>query len=257
MTRTISVVTAAYRPVPEYLLTAYESLAAQGMPDGWAWQWVIQEDDQAGEVERILPPGDDRISVAGGRHSGASIARTMCLARATGELVKVLDADDVLTPGALARDIAVLEGHPEVGWATSRVLDLLPDGSMTGFDDDPPPGVIEAGSLLDHWREHDYRPRVHPVTLCARRCLVVMLGGWMPLPASGDTGLLLALSAVSAGYFIGDPGLLYRKWPGQATAQPGYNEPAERAARMRIIEARAIALAALRQQHQPVTSPLP
>ncbi len=40
----------------------------------------------------------------------------------------------------------------------------------------------------------------------------------MALPASEDTGLLLALNAVSTGYFIPDAGLLYRKWPGQSTA---------------------------------------
>jgi len=71
------------------------------------------------------------------------------------------------------------------------------------------------------------------------------LGGWMALPASSDTGLLMAADAVSDGYFSAETGLLYRKWPGQMTNQVAHTEPSERAARMRIIEERALALRSL------------
>ncbi len=61
--------------------------------------------------------------------------------------------------------------------------------------------------------------------LCVRRDLLFALGGWMTLPASGDTGLLMALNVVAAGYFIAETGLLYRKWPGQVTSQPAHVDP--------------------------------
>ena len=67
----------------------------------------------------------------------------------------------------------------------------------------------------------------------------------MALPASEDTGLLLAASVVSDGYFTPEPGLLYRKWHGQATNQAAHTDAGEWAARMRIIEARAVALQTL------------
>jgi hypothetical protein len=51
----------------------------------------------------------------------------------------------------IARDIAILSSHPDICWSTSRVLDLLPDGSTVGFDD-PLSGRIEPGFVLDHWR---------------------------------------------------------------------------------------------------------
>jgi hypothetical protein len=44
------------------------------------------------------------------------------------------------------------------------------------------------------------------------------------------------------GYFIGKPGLLYRKHPDQITSQAEWTEPTEWNARMRLIEARALAL---------------
>jgi len=249
----VSVVTAAYQPVPDYLMAAYESLRAQVLPAGWQWQWVVQEDGQTGEVARMLPD-DDRISPGTGRRSGEAATRTLCMSRATGELIKVLDSDDQLTPGTLAREIAVLTKHPAIGWTTTRALDLLPDGSTVGFDADPPQGQIEVGQVLAHWRSHNYRAQVHPVTLCMRRELVLALGGWMALPASGDTGLLLAANAISPGYFISEVGLLYRKWPGQMTSQAAHIDKVEWPARMAIIEARAKALTALWYARNPETT---
>lgn len=67
----------------------------------------------------------------------------------------------------------------------------------------------------------------------------------MALPASGDTGLLLAANAISSGYFIADVGLLYRKWPGQMTSQAAHSDQVEQLARMTIIESRAEALTEL------------
>lgn len=135
----------------------------------------------------------------------------MGLARAQGELIKFLDADDMLTPGALARDIDVFEREPEVAWTTSPVLDAMPDRSTVGLDGDPEEGAIEGGSVHERWKANDYRARVHPTTLCVRRDLLLALGGWMALPPSEDTGLLFALNAVSHGYFTREVDLLYRK----------------------------------------------
>ncbi|EEP72632.1 glycosyl transferase GltA [Micromonospora sp. ATCC 39149] len=244
MTQLVSVITPVHAPSIQYLAGAYASLAKQDMPPGWDWQWLVQEDGQTGAlVDALLD--DPRISLGTGRPGGPGVARTLALSRVSGQLIKVLDADDQLTPGALARDIAAFDAHPQIGWTTSRVLDLLPDGSTAGWDKDPAGGVIDRGSVLSFWQANDYRASVHPATLCLRRDLVFALGGWMALPASEDTGLLLAANAVSEGYFTREYGLLYRKWPGQVTSQAAHREPAEYQARMRIIEARANALASM------------
>ncbi|MBG6100751.1 glycosyltransferase involved in cell wall biosynthesis [Micromonospora vinacea] len=244
MTQVVSVITPVHPPSIEYLPGAYESLAKQEMPDGWDWELLVQEDGQTGALVDALPD-DPRISLGTGRPGGPGVARTLALSRVSGQLIKVLDADDQLTPGVLARDIAAFTAHPQIGWTTSRVLDLLPDGSTAGWDKDPAGGVIDRGAVLTFWKANDYRASVHPATLCLRRDLVFALGGWMALPASEDTGLLLAANAVMPGYFTGEYGLLYRKWPGQVTSQAAHREPAEYLARMRIIEARANALTSM------------
>jgi Glycosyl transferase family 2 len=241
MTQILSIVTAVYNPVGEYLLAAYESLRDQSLPAGWEWEWLVQEDGESGTARRILPH-DGRTSHGSNRHLGVALTRNLALARGNGPLIKNLDQDDVLADGVLMRDIDALDRHPEISWTTSRVLDLLPDGSTVGFEGDPPGGPIEPGTVYEYWRTHDYRASVHPTTLCIRRELAVALGGWMAIPGSDDTGLLIAASVVAKGYFHPQVGLLYRKWPGQASASTAHSAPLERSLRMSLIDARARAL---------------
>lgn len=242
VTQLISVITAVHPPTIPFLHEAYRSLERQTLPPGWGWQWVVQEDGQTGQVAAALPD-EPRISAGSSRKGGPGVARTMALARAAGSLVKVLDADDQLLPGTLARDIAVLTDHPDVGWTTSKALDLLPDGSTIAWDqDDPPAGRLHGQQVFQYWLDHDHRAQVLPATLCIRRELLLTVGGWMALPASEDTGMLLAASVISAGYFVAEDGLLYRKWPGQSTAQAAHVDPAERDDRMTLIEHRVRAL---------------
>jgi glycosyltransferase involved in cell wall biosynthesis len=233
----LSIITPIYKPVPDQLIAAYESVAKQEMPTGWQWEWLIQEDGRTGIAREILP-ADDRIVFGDGRPNGVAITRNLALSRARGDLVKNLDQDDILTPGVLTRDIEVFADQT-VGWTTSRVLDLMPDGSTVGFDNDPPAGILSGNAVVEHWRAHNYRLPVHPTTICIRRSLAVALGGWMAVPGSDDTGLLIAASVVSEGYFRDEVGLLYRKWPGQASASSEHAEPVEWNARMNLISERA------------------
>lgn len=238
----ISVLTPVFNPEPEHLSEAFKSLASQELPPGWEVEWLVQEDGNTGIARKILP-ADERISFGTGRRGGVALTRNLALGRSRGQLIKNLDADDVLTPGVLARDVQALDVHPDVQWTTSRVLDLLPDGSTVGFEHDPPAGRLEPGAVVEHWRAHNYRLPVHPTTICITRQLAVALGGWMGVPGSDDTGLLVAASVVSVGYFSDQVGLLYRKWPGQVTAHADHTASDEWTVRMQLIDERAEALA--------------
>ncbi|MGW2516016.1 glycosyltransferase family 2 protein [Streptomyces sp. NPDC001617] len=251
--RRIVIVTAVHAPSAEFLGDAYTSLCAQELPEEWEWHWVIQEDGTTDAVRPYVPE-DARVTFRQGRPGGPGVARTFALAHADGAYVKVLDADDQLAAGVLARDLAALEADPTIGWATSRALDLMPDGSTVGFPGDPEEGPIERGAVLDFWKANDFRAQVHPATLFVRRDLLLALGGWMALPASEDTGLLLALNAVGRGWFSRETGLLYRKWEGQATGQAAHAETTERAARMAVVEERATALASFAWHHPAGTT---
>ncbi|MGW3612543.1 glycosyltransferase family 2 protein [Micromonospora sp. NPDC005163] len=245
MRKLISVVTPVHGPSIPYLADSYESLRAQEMPDGWTWEWLVQEDGRTGDVEAVLPQ-DSRVLGATGKAGGPGVARNMAMARSQGSLLRVLDADDQLTPGALAREIEVLSSRPDIGWTTSSVLDLMPDGSTVSWQHaDPAGGRLDRAEVLSYFHDNGYRLPVHPATLCIRRELSLALGGWMALPGGEDTGLLLAASVVADGYFIDEPGLLYRKHPDQITAQADWTATAEWQLRMQLIESRAIALRSL------------
>jgi len=232
---------------------AYASLVGQRMPAGWDWEWVLQVD----ALDAALPAGldDPRIRVGHGPAGGPSVARNLGLARAAGSLVRNLDVDDVLLPGALARDIDTLDADPALGWVTSVAVDLgaheRPDAGSPGpAHPHPPAGRIRRGEIRQWVTERSWALPVHPTTLCARRDLLLALGGWTALPSGGDTALLLALDAVSDGFFLDQPSVRYRKHPQQVTAQPLHSRSDLLAARRTLSLDRARALGELGWQYR-------
>lgn len=240
----ISVITPTFHPKASYLEAAYNSLAAQQLPDGWDWEWLVQLD---GRGEIPLPQAaldDPRVKPATGLHGGPGTARNLALARSTGTLIRNLDSDDVLTSHALADAIAVLTDNPEVGWTTCRALDLMPDGGLVEFPDDAPAGILPIGYVYDYWVAHSWLLNVHPTTITIRRKLLLVVGGWMALPTSEDTGMMLAASELAAGYFIPKIGLHYRQHDDQITRAD--HHVVEKAGRRHLLTERVQALRELR-----------
>lgn len=241
----ISVITAVDPKRAEHLPDAWESLRGQVLPDGWSWEWLVQCDstDEAAQqrVRALLPDEDKRVSFGASRTGGPGVARTMALARAEGALIKTLDADDRLCDGVLARDIdACLQRG--VMWSASRVLDDRDGELVEHFEDNPSPGRVRSLSAYIAYTKEDYRLLVHPASMCINYDVLVALGGWMALPASEDTALLLALDSLYDGWFHDEPGLIYRRWAPQMSAQPEHVDEAELEARRSLIIARSRAL---------------
>jgi hypothetical protein len=191
-------------------------------------------------VRRHLPD-HPQISFRASRRGGPAIARTMTLARACGRLIKTLDADDRLTEDALARDIGA-HSHPRVLWSASRVVNEHPDGRRENhYPWDPPAGRIRPGTVCAAY-QRGWRILVHPATLCIRFPILLALGGWMALPASEDTALLMALDACGGGFFIPETGLIYRRWAPQMSASAQHVESYELRARRTLVLHRAQAV---------------
>ncbi|MFD2418585.1 glycosyltransferase family 2 protein [Amycolatopsis pigmentata] len=233
MPRLITVLTPVFDGGHHHLRETYASLCAQELPSGWEWEWCLQEDGRTGVPASVLPD-DPRISSGTGLPGRAGVARTMALARTRGTLVRTLDADDLLLPGALARDIETLA---RVAWCTSAGLDLHPDGTTTAGPYDPPPGPLPDDLFLTEQR-HD-RLSVLAANFAAHTDLVRALGGWPALSGAETVGLLLAAEAVTPGEFIAEPSMLYRKHDGQTTASSHYWEADESRARLQIVLDRA------------------
>ncbi|MDT4987080.1 MAG: hypothetical protein QOI74_1174 [Micromonosporaceae bacterium] len=126
---TVSVVVPCYN-YGHYLSECVASVLAQ---DGVDVDVLIVDDastDDSVAVARALA-ADPRVRVlAQPRNRGHIATYNRGLARATGDYVVLLSADDLLTPGSLARSTALLEAHPEVGFVY---------GFSAGFTDVTPP----------------------------------------------------------------------------------------------------------------------
>jgi hypothetical protein len=86
--------------------------------------------DGSAEVARSLASGDPRVKVlVHDRNRGHIATYNDGLARATGDYVVLLSADDLLTPHSLSRSVALMESHPDV---------VLVYGYAVEFELDPP-----------------------------------------------------------------------------------------------------------------------
>lgn len=109
-----------------YLAEAIESVRVQRYP---AWELILVDDgstDGSGAIARRYAEAEpERIACLrhpGGGSHGASASRNLGLARARGEFVAFLDADDLWLPENLAEQVPRLRAVPEAGALYSRTL---------------------------------------------------------------------------------------------------------------------------------------
>jgi glycosyltransferase involved in cell wall biosynthesis len=114
----VSVIT-PFLDAQEFLAEAVESLRSQTIAD---WELLLVDDGSTdgsstlarGYAERY--PGQVRyLEHAGHRNLGKSTSRNLGVAHARGDYVVFLDADDVLLPDKLERQLGIMARHPEAG----------------------------------------------------------------------------------------------------------------------------------------------
>ncbi|MEC3974584.1 glycosyltransferase [Amycolatopsis sp. H20-H5] len=199
MTRRISIITAAYAPLAEYFAETVKSVVGQELPDGWDLEWLVQED---GEVPGLAGTvaGFPQISYAANRaHTGIAATRNLALTRATGDVVQVLDHDDVLLPGALLQLLPHFD-KPSVHWIVGQADDLLSDGSRRAYESALPFGPVPAGSVNTWAMEHGGNWPIHCAGLLLRTHLVRAFGGWGGAPVDDDIIMFAALSECVDGF---------------------------------------------------------
>ena len=120
MVKKISVIIPAYQ-AEKYLSEAVASVRGQNWPGGLE---VIIVDDGSNDGTFALAQqlGDTALTR---KRGGAASARNAGLRAASGELVMLLDADDVLMPGAAACLYAPLDRDPELAAVFGLVRDFV------------------------------------------------------------------------------------------------------------------------------------
>jgi O-antigen biosynthesis protein len=224
----VSIVLPVYNAPPELLSAAIDSVLAQAYSN---WELCIADDGSTRhEVRDVIDEyaaREPRIkTLFRDSNGGISAASNSALQLATGELVGLLDHDDVLAPQALYRMVAHANAHPEHALIYSDEDKLRPDGSRADafFKPDWSPELFASVNYLCHFT-------------VMRRDVVEQVGGFR-VGYEGSQDYDLFLRVVDSGAGVGHvPDVLYswRQVPG-STAVAVAEKPAAYDAGRRAIE---------------------
>jgi glycosyltransferase involved in cell wall biosynthesis len=127
----ISVVMPAYNTEP-FLAEAIESILTQTHQD---FELIMIDDgstDRTLEIMRAYESSDHRIRVISQENLGVGFARNAGIAIARGEWIAAMDADDVMEPIRLERQLAFVNEHPDVAVTSNLVTFIDADGNVLG-----------------------------------------------------------------------------------------------------------------------------
>jgi hypothetical protein len=205
---TVSVIVPAF-DAGRFLGEALDGVLAQDYPADRVEVIVVDDGstDATPEIAARYAAADDRIRVIRRPNGGQVAATNTALEHATGELIALLDADDVWVRDKLRRSVAVLEARPEVG---------LVYGDMTVID-------AERTVLQESWLADDVTPEGRH---CAGALIVgnnvtcssvVVRGSVLravtPIPAGmpwSDWWIAVRVAQVSELAYLAEPRTLYR-----------------------------------------------
>jgi glycosyltransferase involved in cell wall biosynthesis len=170
--------------------------------------------DDSAEVALKLAANDPRIEVRVHERNKGHIAtyNEGLLEWADTDYVALLSADDRLVPGALVRAAALLDAHPEVGFAYGRPLRFQHGGPLPKARSSSTGSVVYPGQW---WLERRFREATGCITspeVVVRTSLQRTVGGYDPaLPHAGDIEMWMRLAAhADVGYVQGADQAFYR-----------------------------------------------
>ncbi|MEO8702118.1 MAG: glycosyltransferase, partial [Kofleriaceae bacterium] len=128
----VSVVMPVLDPHPVYFREAVESVLAQTLTD---LELVIVEDPSAARgTEMIAELRDPRIRhIVNATRTSLVDQRNQGLHAARGELVALLDADDIAVPARLQKQVDYLRRHPDVDVLGSQLFIIDHEGTQVGM----------------------------------------------------------------------------------------------------------------------------
>ena len=193
-----------------YVAEAVESILAQTFGD---FEFIIIDDGSTDGSRAILEryaKQDDRIRLISRPNTGIVGARNEALGLAKGELIAVMDSDDVALPERLEVQVAYLREHPEVVCLGSKVQCIDEAGRF----------LYEESHAMDHEAIQEVALRGYcPLVQCSmmmRREAVLAVKGYDPeLVVAEDLDLVLRLS--ERGKLVNLPQVLQKyRWHDQS-----------------------------------------
>ena len=203
----VTVVMAVFNAA-RFLREAVASILAQTYRE---FELIVVDDSSSDDSLSILESFDDpRIRII--RHHtnlGAALSRNDALAAARGELVAIMDADDVCAPTRLERQLAFLDANPLVGLVGCGIYDNIDvSGAVLYTSYLPEDNETIQQTLVERWCF------VHP-SIMFRKALYETVGGYRKAfePAEDHDFILRILEHCQA-HNLYEPLISYRLNPG-------------------------------------------
>lgn len=159
--------------------------------------------DDSLAVARGLAARDSRVAVLANRSNQGPVATfNKGLGQAHGEFLVRLDADDLLTPGSLARAAAAARAFPDAGLVYGHPLHFT-GSRLPAAREKATAWILWPGG---QWLRERCLTGVNVITspeVLMRRSVVDRLGGQMPLAHAHDMEMWLRLAAFSDVVYIG------------------------------------------------------
>ena len=227
----VSVLMAVHDGAP-WVKDAVASVLAQTLDD---LELIVLDDGSTDATPALLSAiTDRRLRVERQPRTGLTRALNAALALARAPIVARLDADDLAVPERLARQVAFLDAHPEIGVLGSAAREVDAQGRDVRVVRPPEDDGDIRRALIRR------NPMVHS-TIAMRRRDVDAAGGYDPrFAVAQDDDLWIRLAAVTRLANLPEPLVLRRLLPGRiSVARDGERLRAEALARWRAVRAGA------------------
>lgn len=210
----------------QWIGAAIESALAQAYPH---CEVVVVDDGSRDGSAQVVRGFGDRVRFVSRENKGGNPTRNELLAAARGDWIQYLDADDYLLPDKIARQVAFVEGHPDVDVVYGSVTYRWePEGRMElrqlPEDGDP-------WTLLISWS----LPQTGSPLW--RKSALLDVGGWNnKQPCCQEHELYLRLLKAGKRFaYCGGNGAVYRQWSDATVCK--VNVPLVHEKQMEIVDA--------------------